>query len=231
VETTDVLDNLLSSTGIATLFLDAEFRIKRFTPVTNRLFNLISTDVGRPISDISRKFRDPDLLTDAKAVLERLTPIDKEIFTEEAKPVCYVRYIRPFRTNDNRIDGVVITFLDITERKDREILVQRARSFAEAIVNTIHEPLLILDKRQKVVSANPAFYKTFRTDAKATEGLSVFDIGNGQWNIPIVRTLLEDIIPGQDEFNDYEVTQEFADIGTKERAHIRLNKRESKQYS
>ncbi|MEN8802382.1 MAG: chemotaxis protein CheB [Thiogranum sp.] len=89
------------------------------------------------------------------------------------------------------------------------------RSFAEAIVNTIHEPLLILDKRLKVVAASPAFYTTFRTDTKATEGRSIFDIGNGQWNIPTLRTLLADIVPGRGEFNDYEVTQEFPDIGNK----------------
>jgi len=215
VETTDVLNNLLSSTGIATLFLDAELRIKRFTPATDRLFNLIPTDIGRPISDISRKFHDPDLLTDAKTVLDRLAPIETEVFTEEAKRICYVRCILPFRTNDNRIDGVVITFVDITERKEKEILVQRARSFAEAIVNTIHEPLLILDKRLRVISANRSFYNTFRTDAKTTEGLSVFDIANGQWNIPTLRTLLEEIIPEQGQFNDYEVTHDFQSIGHK----------------
>ena len=180
VETTDVLDNLLSSAGIATLFLDEEFRVKRFTPATKHVFNLIITDVGRPITDIASKFHDSDLLTDSKFVLERLTPVEKEVYTEEPNRFYYIRCIRPFRTSDNRIDGVVVRFVDIAERREKEILAQRARTFAEAIVNTMHEPLLILDGKLQVVSANPAFYKTFRTDMETTQGVSVFDIGNGQ---------------------------------------------------
>ena len=142
VETTDVLDNLLSSTGIATLFLDAEFRIRRFTPTTDRLFNLISTDVGRPISDISGKFDDPDLLTDVKTVLDQLTPIEKEVYTEEANRGCYLRCIRPFRTSDNRIDGVVITFVDISKRKDKAEKANQAKSrFLTAASHDLRQPL------------------------------------------------------------------------------------------
>ena len=110
----DIL-NLLASTDIATVFLDTEFRIKRFTPATAKLLTLIATDVGRPLSDLSRKFGDDDLLLHAEQVLERLIPLEKEVIDSEGNS--YLRRIVPYRTGDKKVEGVVITFVDITERK------------------------------------------------------------------------------------------------------------------
>src|SRR5271165_3600875 len=107
--------NLLNSTDIATVFLDAGLRIKLFTPATTRLFNLIATDRGRPIGDIVKRFTDDDLLREAQQLLRDLTSRDKEVSTEDGR--WYVRRMVPYRTLDNPIDGVVITFVDITERK------------------------------------------------------------------------------------------------------------------
>jgi diguanylate cyclase (GGDEF)-like protein len=110
----DDLDNLLNGNDIATIFLDTQFRIKRFTPTTTELVNLISTDVGRSISDLSGALHDEDMLEDAKCVQDQLTPRDKEIHTENHT---YIRRIVPYHTRDNRIDGVVITFINITEQR------------------------------------------------------------------------------------------------------------------
>jgi two-component system, chemotaxis family, CheB/CheR fusion protein len=111
--TNNDLANLFSSTDIATIFLDTEFRIRRFTPAACNLFTLISTDTGRPISDISHRFNSNDLLADTETVLRKLAPLEKEISTNDGR--WHIRRILPYRTQDNRIDGVIITFPDITD--------------------------------------------------------------------------------------------------------------------
>ena len=145
--TNDDLTNLLSSTDIATIFLDTEFRIKRFTPATSRLFNLIATDVGRPISDISGNVRDDDLLADARTVLERLTPLEKEVEAEDGKRRHFSRRILPYRTQDNRINGVVVTFVDISERK-------RAAEHFRMVVEAAPNAALVVNQAGEVVFSN-----------------------------------------------------------------------------
>ncbi len=122
------LDNLLSGTEIATIFLDDKLYIKRFNPATTQLFNLISTDLGRPLSDISNTLNDEDLLQDAKRVLKSLVPHGKEVRTNHH---CYIRRIIPYRTGENRIEGVVITFVDITERKRAEQALVQSKQEAD----------------------------------------------------------------------------------------------------
>lgn len=112
------LASLLSSTDIAVLFLDTQFRIRRYTPPFRDLMDVLSVDVGRPLSALARRFDDPDLDADARAVLERLVPIEREVAGAEGRH--FLRRVLPYRTADNRIDGVVITFVDITARRRAE---------------------------------------------------------------------------------------------------------------
>ncbi len=109
------LASLLASTDIAVLFLDTSFRIRRFTPSVSDLFDLIPSDVDRPLRDLARKFDDPDLLPDAQRVLDRLVPREREVASQSGHT--YLRRVLPYRDAGNRIDGVVLTFVDITERK------------------------------------------------------------------------------------------------------------------
>ncbi len=115
--------NLFNCAEVTTVFLDRSFRIKRFSPATTRLFNLIATDVGRPIGDIVKRFTDDDLLPDARQLLADLTPREKEVRTEDGR--WCARRIFPYRTLDNRVEGVVMTFVDITERKQAADAVVR----------------------------------------------------------------------------------------------------------
>ena len=101
--------------------------------------------------------------------------------------------------------------------------VTAARDYSEAIVSNIREPLLVLDKNLRIKTANNAFYKTFRVNELATEGILIYDLGSKQWNIPALRTLLEKILPEKSVFNDFEVTHSFSNIG--ERVML-LNARE-----
>jgi two-component system CheB/CheR fusion protein len=112
------LSSLLSSTDIAVLFLDTAFRIRRYTPAVRGLLDLIASDVGRPLAALARRFDDPQLDDDARAVLERLVPVEREVAAAGGR--YYLRRILPYRTTDNRIDGVVVTFVDISARKKAE---------------------------------------------------------------------------------------------------------------
>ena len=88
-----------------------------------------------------------------------------------------------------------------------------ARNYSESIVATLYQPLLVLDKHLRVKTANKAFYKTFDVNEKETEGVLVYDLGNRQWNIPELRTLLEEILPQKKQITDFEVTHNFTSIG------------------
>jgi two-component system CheB/CheR fusion protein len=113
--TSNDLQNVLYSTDVATLFLDSDLNIRFFTPATRSLFSVIPSDVGRPLADLSSLAADGALLSDARAVLRTLSPIEREV--EADTGAWYIRRIMPYRTQDDRIEGVVITFVDISERK------------------------------------------------------------------------------------------------------------------
>jgi two-component system, chemotaxis family, CheB/CheR fusion protein len=116
--TTNDLANLLGSTDIAVVFLDAEFRVRRFTAAVNDLLELRETDIGRPVTDLAQKFTDDRMLSDARSVLQKLVPLDREIQSHSGR--WYLRRTLPYRTAENHIEGVVITFVDIGFRKRAE---------------------------------------------------------------------------------------------------------------
>jgi PAS domain-containing protein len=123
------LQNLLESSAIATVFLDKELKVKRFTPASTRLFSLIPTDLSRPLADILRRFDDEALLGDAARVLADLAPLAKEVQADDGR--WYIRRITPYRTMDDRIEGVVITFVDVCDIKKTEEALREARERAE----------------------------------------------------------------------------------------------------
>ena len=94
-----------------------------------------------------------------------------------------------------------------------EPLVEDIQNYAQNIVDTVREPLLILDATLRVRSANRAFYQTFHVSPEETEGRLIYELGNGQWDIPDLRTLLEDIVPKSSVFNDFELEHTFPVIG------------------
>ena len=92
-------------------------------------------------------------------------------------------------------------------------LVEDIQNYAQNVVDTVREPLLILDATLRVRSANRAFYQTFQVLSSETEGRLIYELGNGQWDIPDLRTLLEDIVPKSSVFDDFELEQTFPTIG------------------
>ncbi len=123
----------------------------------------------------------------------------------------------------NHTEFLVLAMEDVTERRRAERLLADIESYAQNIVDTVREPLLMLDPTLRVRSANRAFYQTFHVTPEETEDRLIYELGNGQWDIPALRTLLEDIIPQNSVFNDYELEHDFPTIG---RRVMLLNARE-----
>ena len=109
--------------------------------------------------------------------------------------------------------GVVEDIKEIIEEKRPEQGLREALDYANSIIETIHDSLLVLDADLRVVSANEAFYETFELTPSHTEGKLIYELGNGQWDIPELRELLEEILPKNTAFNDFEVDHEFPSIG------------------
>lgn len=216
----DDMQNLLNSTAIATIFLDLKLRIKRFTPEATKLVKLIPSDVGRSLADLASNLRYDDLQADAAEVLRKLGFKEKEVQTK-AGAWRQVR-ITPYRTTENVIEGLVLTFVDIDQVKSAERAAQQARAFAENIIATVREPLLVLDDKLCVVSANRAFHKTFKTSPREVEHLLIYKLGDGLWNLPALRKLLEDVLPRNTAFEDFKVEQNFPGLG---RGPLLLNAR------
>lgn len=128
--TADDLQNVLYSTDVATIFLDTRFNIRFFTPATKALFNVIPGDVGRPLTDLKSLAIDGDLLPDARAVLSSQTPISREVEGQEG--VWFIRRTLPYRTRDKKTEGVVITFEDVTARRNAAEALSVAKREAES---------------------------------------------------------------------------------------------------
>ena len=130
------LQNLINSTDIGTIFLDRSLRVQLSTPAARKIFNLIPVDFGRPLSDITHRLKYDGVTQDAEFVMEKLQAVEREVSTTDGQD--YVMRVLPYRTSEDRINGVVVTFLDITERKlaERELLerTEELTRFNQAMV-------------------------------------------------------------------------------------------------
>jgi PAS domain-containing protein len=179
------------------------------------LLELLPTDVGRPISHFARRFSDGDLIEEARNVLERLLAADAEV--EDDLGRWYIRHIVPYRTATDRIDGVVVTFVDITERKRREQEIRDAKVYAEQIVRAVSFPLVVLTPDLRVRSANEAFYETFQVAPDETEGVLLSELGNRQWDIAELDRLLKGVLPENRTFSGFEIEHDFERISRRRR--------------
>jgi PAS domain S-box-containing protein len=147
------LSSLLSSTHIAVIFLDTRMQIRRVTPAIADFIDLLPSDIGRPTEDLATKCDDSDLLVDCKRVLDRLIPIEKEIRHPNGR--VYMQRILPYRTNDNRIDGVVITFLDVSNLRRAETALDDSEfRFRCMIENVTDFAMLLMDPKGRIITWN-----------------------------------------------------------------------------
>ena len=213
------LHNLLNSTQIATIFLDLQLCIKRFTPAAATVFRLLPGDIGRPITDLAAQFAEGDLEQDLREVLRTLESRERQLTAPRG--LSYQMRILPYRTVNNTIEGVVVTFLDITRITESERRAVEAQVYAENIVETMREPLVVLDAELRVRSANRAFYDSFAMFEDSTVGQLFYELGGRQWH-PELRRMLADVLPNRTAVKDYHVEHHFTDLG---RRSLLLNAR------
>lgn len=147
VHTSNDMNNLMASTQIASIFLDCDMRIKRYTPPAADIVKLIHTDIGRPLSDLKTSFPDVDLTGLAQRVLKDLNTIEMEILSTD--PIWYTVKVLPYRTLDNIIDGVVMSFIDVHKIKQAD----KARRFATVLEDS-NDAVTVVDSNGKILAWN-----------------------------------------------------------------------------
>ena len=182
---------------------------------------------GHPIYELGNREWD---VAELRALLDEVVPRDgvfNDFVVENDFPRIGQRVIL---LNARRLqhDLVLVGMEDVTDRRRSQHLLDQIETYAQDVVDTVREPLLILDRSLRVHSANRAFYQTFHVTLEETEKRLVYELGNGQWDIPDLRTLLEDIVPMSSVFNDYELEHDFPVIG---RRVMLLNGRKLRQRS
>lgn len=192
--TNNDLDNLISSTRIAVVFLDTEFRVRNFTPEAIDLFSLIRTDIGRPISDLAHKFTDGSFLNDAREVLKSLTAVEREVEAEEGN--IFIRRLLPYRTHDNRIEGVVATFQDITQLKETQEMLHLQRTQLSLVADAMPVLLAYIDKDHRYRFANASYEKWFGIPIDEVIGKLVWEVV-GERAYEVARENIETVLSGE----------------------------------
>jgi two-component system CheB/CheR fusion protein len=210
-QTNDDLVNLLSSVNLPILFLDQNLRIRRFNTVAKEVLHLILTDVGRPIGDIKTGLEVEDFEGILRDTIDNLKIETREVKDKEGN--WYWLQIRPCKTSEKKIEGLVLTLSDISELKDSMATAENARNVAQSIIQTMGVPLLVLDESLKVITANDSFCQTFKVVPQEAENRAIYEIGDRQFDIPELRRLLDEILPQNSVFQGFEVDADFHRIG------------------
>jgi two-component system CheB/CheR fusion protein len=200
--------NVLENVNLPVVLVNHDVRIRRFTPAAQKLLNLLPTDVGRHLGEIRSNLDRVNLEEVARQTIE--TTSVRELEVCDTAGVWYLLRSRPYKTPENKIEGAVVILQDIDVLKRR---VEETRAYADTLVETAREAILILDANLNVVVANPAFYSAFHVSAAQTINRPIFELGNRQWDIPALRKLLESIIQQKTRVDDFEVRHQFEQIG------------------
>jgi two-component system CheB/CheR fusion protein len=160
-------------------------------------------------------------------VLATLIPCEREVQSKDG--AWYLARMQPYRTLDHTIDGLVISLTDIDtlHKAEAEKLnaLQLLHVLSQGIVDTVIEPLIIMDADLQVISASRAFFQHFKVTPEETVGHKIYTLGNGQWDIPALRDLLEDILPKRQTMEGFEMEHKFPELGMR---HMVLNARRIK---
>jgi two-component system CheB/CheR fusion protein len=203
--------NLLGQVDIPVVMVSSDLHIRRFSPPAQKILNLLPSDVGRRLGQVRPNLDLQDLEPLVREVIEREHAQQREVRTVEG--VWHVLHVRPYETWDHKIEGAVLSLQNIDNLKR---MVDQTRQYADTLIESAREPIMVLDSKLQVTVANQAFYRTFGASREETEGRLIFELGSGQWNIPRLRQLLEEIVPRHSPVDDFEVSQEFPHIGKRE---------------
>ncbi len=199
--------NLLASVEIPIIMLDRNLSIRRFTPSAGKVLTLIASDIGRSILDFKLKLDVPDLESLLLETLSTLAMQQREVQDLEGR--WHSLRVRPYRSQDDTIDGIVIALTDIDEIKRNAERLGTARDFANSIVMTVREPLVVLDHELRVKKVNAAFAETFRSVPSAIVAAG----DEGQWALPELCTRLEEILEKGEAFESFVVEADFPVLG------------------
>lgn len=216
-----VIRSALPGIGVATVLTDARGDVRFMCPAAEALTGWPRAEAaGRPLTAVFRVVSEATRLPvpdAASAALADGTPVrladHTVLIARDGTEVRIDQGADVVRDAAGAVLGVVLAFCDVGARQRAVQGVEEARAFAEAIVQTVREPLLVLDADLRVRTANRAFYRTFGAAPADTEGRSLFDLGNRQWDVPRLRELLEEVLPRDTFFSDFEVEYEFAGLG------------------
>ncbi|HYB20295.1 MAG TPA: chemotaxis protein CheB, partial [Thermodesulfobacteriota bacterium] len=178
---------LLDSINISTIFLDTELRIKRFTSQAMKVFSLISSDIGRPLGDIRSGLNYDNLLADSQKVLDTLQTVEMEVETKDQR--CLLTRIMPSRTPENVIDGVVITFTDVSQMKSAEAEMMQSKQRLLEILESIADGFFTLDGEWKFTFVNPVAEKLWEKSQEEMIGRSFWEIAPQAKEAPFSRHL------------------------------------------
>jgi two-component system CheB/CheR fusion protein len=204
------LNNFHASVSMAIIRLDRRLTIQHFTPQAEKLFNLMTTDIGRPIGGIKHNLDLPDLDALLAGVIESGGIREREVRDKDGH--WYSLRVRPYITVDKKIDGVVLVLIDIDDMKRLEDANQRSRRYAESVVQTV-PPLLVLDDQLIVKTINRSYCSTFGILESEALNHSVFDLFDGQGDIPRMRSLFEGVLKRNEAIQDFEVSHKFKNVG------------------
>jgi two-component system CheB/CheR fusion protein len=197
--------NLLGNAQIPIVILGRDLCVRRFTAAAEQLLDLTRSNIGRPFSELGPRLKGvPDLASLLGEVTE--TGGIRERQVTDGLGRWYSLRLRPYMTLESKIDGVVAVLVDIDALK-------RAEAFAEGIVANLRDPILVLDAGLRVRTASRAFYESFRVTPEETQGLTLYDLGDRQWDCPELRLLLEKTLPLVGRAQDIEVERTFPRIG------------------
>jgi len=190
------LVNLLASIDLPIVIVSGDHRVRRFTPGAKALMNLIPGDIGRPLDDIKLNIVVDSLDLHLTEVLQTLQMKELEVVDRDGH--WHRLQLRPYRTVDGRIDGAVISLTDIDVLKQAVGDATAALDQVSAVLRTIRVPLVVLDDRFAVRSANPAYYEAYGGDPIDTIGQIWFDTCDGAWDSPELRAALASALAGSD---------------------------------
>ncbi len=207
----DDLVNLLDSVDIPMLVIGLDLHVRRFSPSARRVFHFLSSDAGGYIGDLKSTLLVPELVPLIRQSLDTLAPCEREVIDRMGH--WYRLVIRPYKKCDGGIDGVVLTLFDIDAMKQREQELCAARDFAVNVVETVREPLAVLDTELRIRDANHAFYETFGLSPQEAVGQLINEVGDRLLDIPQLPQLLAEILHGGSPLEDFETPHPLGSKG------------------
>jgi two-component system, chemotaxis family, CheB/CheR fusion protein len=204
------LNNLLTSINIPIIIVDDALCVRRVTAPGEKIFNLIPSDVGRPLSNIKPNLDIPDLVPLIREVIQTLSSREREVRDSDNR--WHQLRIRPYRTMDNKIDGAVITLVEIDQMKRSLADLQSVVEFANSILDSAKEPMVVVGEDLVVRQANQAFRQQFKIARADLENARIHQIGEN-WKVPKLRAWLTGMNKDLQRISELKIKHRFPLLG------------------